>query len=100
MRKKEDYVQLKNDADELLDRLADRLPGDQLEGLRSFNSVAEWNELANNLLAILVQRQIPVSPGEEQAVRKLLYFFNLPVPEYDFINDRDAMLASLNVLHK
>lgn len=94
---KKDHVRLKNDADEILDRLADRLPHDNLEDLRTFNFVGEWNELVNNLLAILVRDQIPVSSDEKQALRNLLYFFDLPVPYYEFINDRDAMLASLNV---
>jgi len=94
---KKDHVRLKNDADELLDRLADRLPHDNLKDLRTFNFVGEWNELANNLLAILVRNEIPVSPDEKEELRNLLYFFDLPVPYYDFINDRDAILASLNV---
>lgn len=96
---KKDLVQLEQDTGELLDRLANRLPRDNLEDLRTFNFVGEWNELANNLLAILVRDQIPLSPDEAQAVRKLLYFFDLPVPDYNFINDRDAMLGSLNILH-
>ncbi|MER7012484.1 hypothetical protein ABT324_13780 [Saccharopolyspora sp. NPDC000359] len=46
----------------------------------------------------LVHDQIPVTRGERDELRALLEGFELPVPSMRPINDRDNVIASLNVL--
>jgi hypothetical protein len=90
-------IELRDKCTALLDRLGDRLPHDQRDQLRRFNSVGEWPELASNLAAILVRRKIPVSAAEQEALREILYAFNPPVSGYPELNNPDEVLASLTL---
>lgn len=48
----------------LLDRLADRLPADQLAIMRRANFAGEWLEVVSNLTAVLIGGEIPVTSAE------------------------------------
>jgi hypothetical protein len=53
--------------------------------------------MANLLAAVLVKDRIPVSPADKEALRELLYWFPLPLPEYRYIHARADVLASLSI---
>jgi hypothetical protein len=83
---------------ELLDQLADRLPADQLAILRRQNFAGEGIEVASNLAALLVRREIPVSASEAEALREFLFSFGASsAARYPFLADRDQVLASLTI---
>ncbi|PPJ31721.1 hypothetical protein C5E45_22950 [Nocardia nova] len=46
----------------LLDVLSDRIPGEQLESCRSSSDAGEYAELVDEIAAILVKREISVTP--------------------------------------
>ncbi|UVS76897.1 hypothetical protein Actkin_00593 [Actinokineospora sp. UTMC 2448] len=81
----------------LVESLADRLPPDRLARYRQFAFVGEWGELADNLAAGLVNRRIPVTAEEKEALREVLYSFELPYPGHRFIERRDEILAALTM---
>jgi len=57
--------------------------------------------LANDLAAALVDDQIPVTDSERDDLRYLLFSFqNLPKPHLRRINEREQVLASLNVVEE
>lgn len=90
-------MQLRDSSAALLDRLADRLPADELRQLRTFNKVGEWGSLINELAAILVQDKIAIRPSERDAVRDLLYAFDPSDELYSYIARRDEVLTQLVV---
>ncbi|HVV21117.1 MAG TPA: hypothetical protein VHF06_16895 [Pseudonocardiaceae bacterium] len=77
--------------------MADRLPERDLKSFRTFNFVSEWGELADGIAATLSARKIPVSAHERDVLRALLYSFDLPLPDFEFVDRRDEVLAELNV---
>lgn len=91
-------MELRDKSAALLDHLADRLPAEQLTQLRRFNAVGEWGSLVNEVAAVLVRREIAVHPSERDALRELLYAFDLP-PEgmYQYIASRDEVMTQLVV---
>lgn len=83
---------------ELLDQLADRLPADQLAILRRQNFAGEGIEVASNLAGLLVRREIPVAPGEVEALREFLFSFGeSSVARYPFLADREQVLTLLTI---
>ena len=90
----------KEDSQSIVDRLADRLPADHLPSLRDMLFAGEFDLLADLIGAMLSKRQIPITPDEYQAVRDLLYRFNSEhvMTHYQYIANRDEVLASLNVV--
>jgi hypothetical protein len=93
-----DLKEFKATARRLLDQLADRLPPDRLAQYRTFADVGEWVELVDALAASLVKRKTPLTPAERDDVAALLNYFDLPRDGYRFINGRDEVFASLNVV--
>lgn len=83
--------------DDILDRLADRLPPDRLDKLREFSAVGEWSLAVDNLAALLLKNKILVTVSEKEALHDLLYFFPQPDPDNRYIASRDEVLASLTV---
>lgn len=81
-----------------VERLADRLPAHDLRRLREFAFAGEWPLLADLLAAVLLQEKTPVSAVDREAVRELLYWWAEPVKGYRYIEARDDVLASLNVV--
>jgi hypothetical protein len=90
-------LELRRKVDLILDRLANRLPLEDLEQLREFSFVGEWSLAADNLMATLVKKNIPVTVSEKDALRDLLYSFRQPDPGNRYIASRDEVLASLRV---
>lgn len=82
----------------LLESLADRLPQERVERLRTLSDVGEWRELVHKLCASLVKQQVPISPRERDAVASVLTLFTTPRAGYDYINNRDETLAALHVV--
>jgi hypothetical protein len=93
-----DLVKLHNDSKALLERLTDRLPQDIVKSYKSYSDAGEWIELINLLCASLVKRNIQITPAERNALKNLLCRFQVPIEGYDFINNRNETLASLNVV--
>jgi hypothetical protein len=90
-------LELRRRVDDVLDRLADRLPPEDLKQLREFSFVGEWSQAADNLMATLLKKNIPVTVPEKDALRDLLYSFRQPDPGDRYIASRDEVLASLRV---
>ncbi len=91
------WAAIRRQGGELLDRLSDRLPEEQLTTYRKFHFVGELGLLANGIAATLVNRHIPVTPDEKEALRELLYAFSLPQKHYRYITSRDQVLDSLHI---
>lgn len=92
-----DIVKLSRNSRSLLEQLADRFPPDQLEICRDHATGGEWGELVDNMSAVLVKRNIPVTPAERDALAALLNMYPVPLEDYDYISNRDQTLAALNV---
>jgi hypothetical protein len=86
-----------NTAKSLVDSLAERLPADRLKQFGSFIAVGELEELAYGLIGTLRQYGIAVTPAEHDLLRDLLYSFDLPIPSYPLLSNRDQYLAELTV---
>jgi hypothetical protein len=88
-------------ASRLLDSIDSRLPQNDRENCRSYLNAGEWALLANDLAAALVDDQIPVAGPERDDLRYLLFWFQkLPKPHLRRINERENVLASLNVVEE
>lgn len=90
-------VEFRRIVDDILDRLADRLPPDRLDKLREYSAVGEWSLALDNLAAILLKNKIPVTVSEKEALHDLLYFYPQPDPYASYIVARDEVMASLTV---
>lgn len=84
-----------NTAKALVDSLSDRLPPDRAEQFGTFIQVGELAELAYGLLGTLRKHAIAVTPAERNLLREILYSFNLPLPSYPLLSNRDQYLAGL-----
>jgi len=93
-----DLKDFKSTARRLLDQLTDRPPPDRLAQYRTFADVGEWAELVDALAASLSKREIPVTSAERDDIAALLNYFDIPRDGYRFINSRDEVVASLNVI--
>jgi hypothetical protein len=91
------FPEIRGRCSALLDRLADRLPPDQIEQYRKFNFFGEYLEVADNLAATLLRGKIPVTAGERDALREILYSLGRFPPSYRYIATRDEVLASLTI---
>ena len=92
-----DVAKLAREANELLERLADRFPPDQLRICRTLAAGGEWGELVDNMCAVLVQDDVPVTIAERDALTALLNMYPIPLEDYDYISNRDQTLAALQV---
>lgn len=86
-----------NTAKALVDSLSDRLPSDRIEQFGTFIQVGELAELAYGLLGTLRKHGLSVTPAERNLLRDLLYSFDLPMPSYPLLSNRDQYLAELTV---
>ncbi|WP_258347744.1 hypothetical protein [Saccharopolyspora gregorii] len=84
--------------DDLLGNLLNRLVPRSVSFLTGAARAGEHGLVLDELTAEIRGRHIPLSPEEAAELRELLYYFELPVDALDSINDRDAVLASLNVV--
>ncbi|WP_242188094.1 hypothetical protein [Saccharopolyspora soli] len=58
----------------------------------------EHAEVLDNLLAFLKNTETPVAQRERDELRAVMGFYRLPVEMYDFINDWENIVSSLNVI--
>ncbi|GAA3352960.1 hypothetical protein [Saccharopolyspora gregorii] len=84
--------------DDLLSAVQQRAPGVFASYLSSAARAGEHGLVLDSIACTLREKNIPLSPEEAAELRELLYYFELPVDALDSINDRDAVLASLNVV--
>jgi len=66
---------------QLPEAFADRVPPDELIGLRSMAGGGEWGELLDLLLTVLVQTQAPVTATERDELRDILTAWDLPASQ-------------------
>ncbi len=93
-----DRDRLYDGTEDLLDRLADRLPERDLETFRSLHDVGEPIYLLNLLCAGLVKWQTALTPGERDALAELVSDLAIPKERYEFLDDPADTLAKLNVI--
>lgn len=93
-----EFAELAQLVESLLDRLADRLPEDELKQCRTDAWAGEWDVLLNSLAATLLKKRIPVDSAERDDLAAVLNHFALPRPDDHFINNRDEVVRSLNVV--
>lgn len=93
-----DFKEFNSATRQLVEQLADRLPEEELRLYRSYAYVGEWDVLLNALAAILVKRQIPVTSAERDALESVLNFFTLPRRRNHYINNREEVVRSLNII--
>ena len=62
----------------LPDRYANRVPPQDLDGMRSMANGGEWQELVDLLIASLIVTQAPVTPAERDELRSLLEAMDMP----------------------
>jgi hypothetical protein len=62
----------------LVDRFADRVPENDLSGLRSMAGGGEWDELLDLLIAALDQTRAPVTSQERDELRDVLAGWGMP----------------------
>lgn len=88
-----------NRVEALLEAIYERA-SDKLDSfLHSAAHAGEHQLVLDSLAGSLAQKKIPVSRRERDELRELLYDYEqLPVPYMHSINDRDNVMASLNVI--
>ncbi len=89
---------MSKDSRDLLESVADRLPSDLVESYRTYSDVGEWAMLVDVLCATLINRRIPVTEAERDAVANVLGQFNPPVEGYRYLNDPQGVLSELHLL--
>ena len=72
----------------LPERYADRLPAQDLDGLRSMARGGEWDELLDLLIATLSGTQAPVTVVERDELAALLHEADMPTDRLDALNIR------------
>lgn len=86
-----------NTAKALVDSLSDRLPANRVKQFRTFVHVGELAELAYGVIGVLRKDGLAVTPAERNLLRDLLYSFDLPMPSYPLLSNRDQYLTELTV---
>ncbi|MCA1191222.1 hypothetical protein [Saccharopolyspora sp. 6V] len=86
-----------NTAKALVDSLSDRLSADRVTQFRTFVHVGELAELAYGLIGTLRKHGLAVTSAERDLLRDLLHSFDLPMPSYPLLSNRDQYLAELTV---
>ncbi|WP_158887741.1 hypothetical protein [Amycolatopsis anabasis] len=79
--------------------LRDRLPEADRQRIDSYLYGGEWALLIDELTETLLQERIPVTQEEHSNLKKLLYYFDVPIEYFDAINKRDEVLAGLNIVN-
>ncbi|QIZ37535.1 hypothetical protein [Saccharopolyspora sp. ASAGF58] len=92
-----DAAKLNEGARELLEQLADRLPKRRLPSYRALGEAGESTSLLNEICKMLVNRHTEVTPAEKDTLAQLLGMVPTDASDYDYINNRDQTLASLQV---
>jgi hypothetical protein len=82
----------------LLDSVADRLPAERVQHLRTLSDVGEWMHLVNGICASLVMDQILITPDERDALATVLTIYPPPGGRFRYMNDIDGTLAALNIV--
>lgn len=85
-------------AKELLDRLKGRLGREHEKFADEFWTHGEWDLLMESVLDALVGANTPISGEEYELVRRLVMHFQPPGKDIEFINNREQVLESLNVV--
>jgi hypothetical protein len=93
-----DRDQLYDGTKDLLERLADRLPEQDLETLRSLHDVGEPIHLLDYLCAGLVRWRTGITQAERDALAVLVSDLVIPEGEYSYLDAPDRTLAALNVV--
>jgi len=70
-------------ADALIDQFAPRIDQQQAKLIRRAAYAGEWREAIDVLVATLVERQDPVSPGERDELLRLLAYMKEPAERID-----------------
>ncbi|MEV6232363.1 hypothetical protein AB0L88_31330 [Saccharopolyspora shandongensis] len=94
-----DEIEFMNRTDNLFHGMRDRLPERTYDSMCGAAHAGEHAEVLDNLLAFLKNTETPVSRPERDELRAVMGFYQLPVEMYDFINDWENIVASLNVIH-
>ncbi|TCO54106.1 hypothetical protein [Actinocrispum wychmicini] len=89
---------MRRTAEALADSFATHLPADEVEQYRRFVFAGEWEELAYAILGYLRAKQVPVTGGERDLLRDLLYGFELPRPGYPLLSKRDQYMTELTIM--
>jgi hypothetical protein len=84
--------------EDLIQAIRERARGKLGSSLSSYTSAGEHTLALDSFAWSLQDKQIPISRTERDELRELLYVFELPVSMMHSINDRDNILASLNVV--
>jgi hypothetical protein len=92
-----DRDRLYDGTEDLLDRLADRLPERDLETFRSLHDVGEPIYLLNLLCAGLIKWRTELTPGERELLAELVSDLAIPKERYEFLDDPAGTLARLTV---
>ncbi|GAA3860119.1 hypothetical protein GCM10022243_27560 [Saccharothrix violaceirubra] len=89
-------VRFHEEALPLVAGLAGRISDDDLDSLEGLGEAGEWGFFFDELSALLHRSRIGITPAERDVFVDLIGLFTLPTG-HDFINDRDEVVASLNV---
>ena len=95
-----DEHQFMDRVDGLLESVRERLERKSVSFLSGAARAGEHGLVLDELAAELRGRRVPVTPAEAAELRELLFHFELPVDMLDSINDREGVLASLNVVRQ
>jgi hypothetical protein len=90
-------VEVHRRVDDILDRLADRLPLEHLAQCRRFSALGEWWLAMDNVIATLLKNKIPVTPSDQDQLRDLLFTFGPPPTGLHYVASPDEVLASLTL---
>jgi hypothetical protein len=78
-----DEGQLAAETARLVEIFADRVPDEELDGLREMARGGEWDELLDLLMAVLTQTGAAVSRSERDQLRAVLAGWGLPAGQVD-----------------
>ncbi|GAA4537983.1 EndoU domain-containing protein [Amycolatopsis samaneae] len=82
-------------ADSVLSQLADRIAPPDLAHYRSLLWAGEWEELIDVLAAHAVTVDLRLSTDEFADLERLLNSYEIPLPGFSFLNDRNKILERL-----
>lgn len=93
-----DEIEYMDRVEALIDAISERSPEKLSSSLSSYTRASEHTLALDGLAYALLHRKVPITRTESVELREILYIHELPAPHMHSINDRDNVMASLNII--
>ncbi|MDA3648592.1 hypothetical protein LZ318_17145 [Saccharopolyspora indica] len=93
-----DELEYMDRVEALIDAISERSHDKLSPWLSSYTRAGEHTLALDSLAYALLHRKVPITRAESTELRSILYEHDVLVPGMDSINDRDNVMASLNII--